>query len=357
MRERLRPCCAFGTQLQVRVGALKIPAFAIGNIRSPDGIGHHNYDAGQRGSEVAEGSEKNGLVYTCRGGFIDTAHVRDYADWTLFLASWIGRNLETGGSIVLPDDEGGSRRFVLEPVDPDLLRVLGRRSISSSLAVWGAFQLSIWHEIATWYGWSFFGAFPERASAFSPEDLYSNLLGAKLVVPIVTSSRDSSEDLFDRSVDVWLAQVLDFLGAVDAKLGRDAMHAVDGLWWDSDARLPDDHLVLRRNAQLGAQLVPWQVPEAPQTEMLQMRLRERCEDDLEPHVLRNPTRIPGLVFRDQMRLEIALDDDFAAKPGMSGLGPTVTQDDFPVLLDRIRVEIRAEFGPEGDRPDPPTPSD
>ncbi len=40
VRRRLRPCCAFGSDIGVRVGMLAVPVFAIGNIRSPDDIGH-----------------------------------------------------------------------------------------------------------------------------------------------------------------------------------------------------------------------------------------------------------------------------------------------------------------------------
>lgn len=353
VRRRLRPCCAFGSRLQVRVWAVKIPGVAIENVRSPDDIGHHNYDAGQRGrDDVAEGGERNGLVYTCRGGFVDIAHVRDYADWTLFLASWIGRHLETGAVIELPDDEGGRRRFVLEPVAPELVRDVGRRSMSGALAVWAGFQLSIWHEIATWYGWSAFGAFPERASAFSPEDIYSNLLGAKLVMPIIESGRDSSEDLFDRAVDVWLAQALAYLGAVDARLGEEAVRAVDQLWWDSNALLPDDDLVLRRNLQLGSTIEPWQVPDAAAGPALRDRLARHCDGELSPHRLRNPSRIPGLAFEDVLRFEVELEAGFAARPALAPVGPVVSQRDFPAILERIRLEVLEEFGPFGDRPEP-----
>ena len=72
-------------------------------------------------------------------------------------------------------------------VDSETIAVFGRRNLTASLAIWAGYQLSLWHEIATWYGWASFEAFPERASAFSPEDLYSNLLGAKLVGPIISS--------------------------------------------------------------------------------------------------------------------------------------------------------------------------
>ena len=329
---------------------LDIPGFAIENIRSPDGIGHHNYDAGRRGSEVAEGGEDNGLVYTCRGGFIDIAHVRDYADWTLFLASEIGRHLETGKVIELPDGEGGRRRFVLQQVPAEQISAAGRRQLSSSLAVWAAFQMSVWHEIATWYGWASFSVFSERASAFSPEDLYSNLLGAKLVVPIIEARANNAEGLFNRSVDVWLVQALAFLGGVEARLGEQAMWSVDQHWWNSSARLPDQDLVMRRSVQLGSLIEPWQVPATSWAPGLQGRLRQSC-GDMVPQPLRNPSRIPGLAFEDVLSFEVELGDEFAALDAFREIGPVVSQRDFERIVDQIRAEVIAHFGPLGDTPE------
>ena len=53
---------------------------------------HHVYDSGNStfgsrgaGPEILH-SEGNGLAYACGGGFIDIAHVRDYADTALYFA-------------------------------------------------------------------------------------------------------------------------------------------------------------------------------------------------------------------------------------------------------------------------------
>ncbi len=351
VRERLRPCCAFGSRLRVRMGAVRIPGLAIENIRSADDIGTHKYDAGQRGEDVSDDDERNGLVYTCRGGFIDTAHVRDYADWTLYLAAEIARRIETGGTIELPHDEGGERRFVLRPVDPELVRIMGLRDVSSSLATWGAFQLSLWHEIATWYDWASFDLFSERASAFSPEDLYSNLLGAKIAAPIITSGNAISEDLFNRAVDAWFDQSLAFLGAVPAEVGEEAMAAVDQHWWDSSAQLPDADLVLRRNARLGTRVEPWLVPTATLDPKLDARLELLCKGNREPHRLRNPSRIPGIDFAQVLTLEIELDESMAELEAFQGYGSPIRQSDFPALVEQIREEMRAEFGPLADSPE------
>ena len=75
VRVQLRPCCAFGTELQASVGPIPVPFFSIENITSVDELGPHMYDSGAfsvQGSSTknAFSSEKNGLIYTCRGGFI-----------------------------------------------------------------------------------------------------------------------------------------------------------------------------------------------------------------------------------------------------------------------------------------------
>jgi hypothetical protein len=40
------------------------------------------------------------------------------------------------------------------------------------------------------------------------------------------------------------------------------MYLVDGVWWNSKARLPDPRLVLRRNLDAGTELTPWQISQA-----------------------------------------------------------------------------------------------
>jgi hypothetical protein len=86
LRTHLRPCCAFGYDLQARIAFLPVLGYRLGNLKAIDEIGRHHYDSGvvTLGSEDSPVDEEhNGLVFTCRGGFIDTAHVRDYAEWTI----------------------------------------------------------------------------------------------------------------------------------------------------------------------------------------------------------------------------------------------------------------------------------
>jgi hypothetical protein len=108
--------------------------------------------------------------------------------------------------------------------------------------------MSIWHEIATWYGFASVPGFSEEASAFSPEDLFSNGIGVRLMPAIVYHHAESSEYDFNESVDQWLRKV------------TEAAKSVDKLWWDSDARVPEKAIVLRRNMNFEGTVVPWLVP-------------------------------------------------------------------------------------------------
>jgi len=353
IRERLRPCCAFGTGLKVRVGAVPVPGFRIGNIIGPDEVGPHTYDSGamtrssQAGYSGFRHREGNGLLYTCRGGFIDTAHVRDYIDWTVYLGSTIARSLSTGTTIEFPDEgEGGQRRIVSQPVPQDTINRHGIARIAAPMAQWIGFQLSIWHEIATWYGWSWTKTFPETASSFSPEDLYSNVLGVKLFAALVPRSSARTEYLYNSTVDSWLEVVLEHLDPVPKSIGVEAMRSVDQHWWDSSRRLPDKELTLRRHFDADDQVTPWLVP----TERAPEALRKICGDDPKPITVSIPDGIMGTKFSDWVTLQIEVDDNLAAQAPFTEIGRSVTQADFPRIIKAIREQNRAEFGPDADQP-------
>ena len=352
IREKLRPCCAFGTDLKVRLGAVPVPGFRIGNIMGIDQVGPHTYDSGaltravQASANNSGSRENNGLLYTCRGGFIDTAHVRDYVDWTTYLATKLAANLSRGVTVELPD-EGGRRRIVSQPVDPDLIDRYGLTRVTLRLAQWIGFQLSVWHEIATWFGWSWVKTFPETASAFSPEDLYSNILGVKIIGGLAERRSARTEHLYNKAVDIWLALVLEHLQPVPKSVGVEAMRSIDGHWWDSNRRLPDKELTLRRNLDIDETVTPWLIPtgRAPRS------LRNICGDNPKPIAIRNPGSALDIPLSNWVNLWIDVDDDLAAQAPFSEIGRTVSQADFPRIIEAIRAQNREEFGPDADRPD------
>jgi hypothetical protein len=353
VRKHLRPCCAFGYDLRARLAFLPILGYRLVNLKTIDEIGRHHYDSGvvTLGSEDSfVDEEHNGLVFTCRGGFIDTAHVRDYADWTIYLASRFFEQLASGTTIDLPN-EAGKRRVVLEKVDPEFLRRHDPVSLTMAIAQWLAFQLSIWHEIATWYGWSAVPGYPEKLSAFSPEDLYSNALGTKIAVASAFGFSARSEDLYDRSVDAWLRAAVDVLGPTSLETAIEAMRSLEGVWWNPAARLPDPDLVLRRNLSIGETITPWLVPQGRASEALEAALRRECGGWPSPLPLATPSTFEGTPLRTLARLELRVDPAMASQPPFDALGPAVTQEDFPAIVAAIREQNRREFGPRADQPD------
>lgn len=352
MRENMRPCCAFGTQLHVRVGPVPIPFIFLGNIVDQRRIHHHVYDSGNTtlgsrgGDPEIMHSEGNGLAYSCRAGFLDVAHIRDYADTALYTITSMARSLDTGGDIPMPD-EGAKVHIALRPIDPALIQKQGRWPIAISLGQWVAFQSSVWHEIATWFGWSTFALFPERISSFSPEDIYSNLLGVRIAAAVISEAGARDEFAYNRNMERWLRLTLSYLRTVPETTGEEAMRSVDGLWWDSTKRIPDMSLVLRRNFDVDDQVTPWLVPPSRRGP----QLKAACGEADDPLSIANPSALSGVDFSEEAMLVIDLSDDLASQAPFDKIGRRITQKDFPAILDFIRARNREMFGPLGDRRD------
>jgi len=362
VRVHLRPCCAFGTHLKASLGPVPVPLFSMGNIRSVDELGPHKYDSGAfsiQGSSKKNAfhGENNGLVYTCRGGFIDTAHVRDYADWTVFWAATIARLSVTGGTVELPP-EGGTRRVTIRPLPASIVERYGLRRSAIALAQWLAFQLSVWHEIATAYGFASVEFYPEYVSAFSPEDLYSNLLGIKIAGGMLMQTGSVATDsLYDQNMDRWLQATLQYLEPVPVGAGTEAMYLVDGVWWNSKARLPDFHLVARRNLEAGLAITPWQISRAYSSPEMTAWVDQECGGSERPLILRRAESADGIQFADFVTFAINVDvkDPF---PFPRAGSTEITQADFPAIIEAVRQKVIRALGPGSDQPgrEVPAPS-
>ena len=352
--EHLRPCCAFGSELGVSVARVEVFGYRMLNTLGPDDLGRHEYDGGlpltgRFDLDALKTSEKNGLVYTCRAGFIDTAHVRYWADYTLYIGTWIGANLERGGTLRLRD-EGGQRELVLRPIDPALLRQYSRRELTIPLAQLVAWHLSIWHEVATWYGWSHLKMFPELASAFSPEDFYSNMLGIKLVGALAYDRGAGSEEGYNDGMTALLTHTLQLLGIQSSDLAREASRHTDQVWWDSNAKLPAKNLILRRFFDVNdLRVSPWRVQDVDGR--IPESLEEPC-GGVPVHELWVEESFAGLNLEDWVDLRITVSPELLADGFRLPRGeqPVVLRD-FPAMVERVRLENLEEFGPDADQPD------
>ena len=349
----LRPCCIFGTGVGAQVRTVPVPFYEIENILDIDTLGTHQYNKGAvalvpRGGERRLSDEASGILYTCRGGFIDISHVRDNADRTLFFASQIAREAATGGVIPIAG-EGATRRIVVKPLDQRLVREYGLREVVTSLAEWLDFQASIWHEIATWYGWSS-TRFSEKPSAFSPEDMYSNVVGLKIAGVVIRRQEATSELEYNRAVTALLRDALKKLGPLPQAATRRAFQYVDGIWWDSTKRVPDNQLVRHRNFNIGPKIYPWKLVDAKQFSNLPAAQREfdqYCQGDWTPLGLTVRDRLGKVPFQKMATLEIVPDEVLLKngfplpKTGRS----TVTQADVPGIIAAIERAAATELGP------------
>ena len=349
----LRPCCVFGADLRIAVGAIPVPGFSLSNIRGPADLGPHKYNVGLLAIGASDSgrvfeSENNGIVYTCRGGFLDVAHIRDSADMTVYLEARIARIMETGGVIEL-SDLGGKRRILLNAIDRNRIANIGRRSIVNSLAQWLAFQISVWHEIQSWYGPGTVPGWSEKVSAFSPEDLYSNLLGIKLAGGVSLLRETTDERRYNEAMDAWIAMAMKRLQAVPRKSAEAAMHAVAGIWWDPTKRLPDWKLTTRRRMDIGPILKPWVVSMAfapdpgPYTD---------CANAGPWLALNNPDDLGGIPFVGDATLQIDVSGELVRNrfPLPRKDSQRITQADFPFVIEGIRRENAAVFGEHADQP-------
>lgn len=255
--ESLRPCCAFGHDLQVRAIGVPIPFYQIGNVLALDTLGDHQYNDNAFGAVeniVGLSKEENGLVYTHRGGFIDIAHVRDTADNTFFLFSRIYPKLGQRWRYFY-SNELGVRRIQLNAFTPPA-ELSARYTIAAWLAGYLAFELAQWHEIAQWYGFQSVPGFSEEISAFSPEDLYSNLLGARIAVALILQGKAGTVDDYNAAMTPALKEALLGLDIATRTETEKKFRELDGEWWNSKRRVPDKFLVLKRNYNLNINRLP-----------------------------------------------------------------------------------------------------
>lgn len=339
----LRPCCAFGEALKAKVGPVPVPIYELGNMLGPKDIGPHGYNKGDLTRE------HNGLLYTCRGGFIDLAHVRDNLDRTLYLTMEIVRALPGKLSLELWE-EGTMRRVRLKPLPEGLMTREGRWATATAIASYVNYQLSIWHEVVTWYGWQSVPGFDERVSGFSPEDMYSNALGGNLAVGIILNRETRSRDQYDESADAWIAEALRRLGVVEKAQAQAAMKAVDGLWWDSKQRVPDMKLVTRRNLEIEPPLSAWIVADtlgksrAPE-------IAGMCRGQAPPLKMRVPTKVGDIELAELVTVEFEFNKWVPEKfPLAAKKGDKVTQVDFAAIVKDVRRAGSEELGAGFDKP-------
>lgn len=225
--------CQFGEKPRIRFGTY--PSSTIGaTFLSAEQLGPHGYyfDLG----------EKDGLVYTCRGGHIDIAHVRIAADWTRYIAKRSYKCImegERGFSFVLTVEPSVCYVQIEYPPNWEELRRSQKKAIARKMSIeigeYAAYSITTWHEILTWFGYKCIAFLPEFPSAFSWEDSYSNLLGVRLAGDVLSSADNLVEfrsvRYYEKGMAKAIERELDKLGAQPARVAIAASEKVRNKWF------------------------------------------------------------------------------------------------------------------------------
>lgn len=337
-----RTCCAFGMDMHVDFASIEVPFFEVGNVISTEQLGAHAYTLPLGMPEV----EGNGLVYTCRGGWIDTAHVRENADVQLFLTLRLAAILHDGGTLEIPGHGAPTHIALtaLPSIEPG-----SELAIASTLAAWITYRIGLFHEVSTWYGYEMIGGFSEQPSAFSPEDLYSNALGIRLARAIVEADRFASSREYEEAMVAYLEVALTQLGAQPQPVSRALMSTLDGLWWDSERRLPDTHLVMRRAFPGESPDVhPWRIDDAFERDALPMAFLDTGCAEVEVRPLHIPDHLEGRAISELVELSFSPEDWATALPAPDP--HLVTNAELDALIARTRSDMTAVMGAGFDAP-------
>lgn len=190
----------------------------------PEDLGKHRYQS--------SGGEKIGMLYTCRGGFIDVGHVREAADRTAYLQrllykALLGGKTQVSYRIIEPSYYTA---FITYPPGWSVLAEDQKKALAFETSVQMAQTFThwslIWHEILTWFGFASSGLFSEQISAFSWEDTYSDLLGITLAGRVLRSGQS-----YNKGITEELNRAIKELDVQPASVARQAAGQIEGKWY------------------------------------------------------------------------------------------------------------------------------
>lgn len=207
--------------------------------------------------------EKNGIVYTCKAGQIDTTHLRKSADWTAYLASKTFKKIIKNKTEYSFKGKEPTIYYVKLNYPDNWQNLSGEEKekiacdASIKLAQYLAYTITTWHEILTWFGYKSTGLYSEAPSAFSWEDSFSNLLGTHLADTALNNSKLS----FNQAMSLAIFRELKKLEIQPRSIAILASEKVRGSWFTG--HIPLTVKIKARNLDIGLDdglVTPWLVP-------------------------------------------------------------------------------------------------
>jgi hypothetical protein len=211
------------------------------------------------------------------------------------------------------------------------------RDVSIYLGQYFAHTACVWHEILTWYGWTWTEIGSEYMSAFSWDDIYSNLLGSRVGA---AAMRDLEHD-FNKAVTIQIKRELKRLDAQPAIVARQAAREIHGDWYTGGFYFFLDTKKRHLDVGLDGYVTPWIVPGVCEQETIVSykvpdvyfieKYGFKLKLEIEPR-----ERIKGKIF------QVVFEDKKNKR-----LDPDLH---FPILMDHIRGQAQQRYGFNVDMP-------
>ena len=223
--------CGLTGEPRARLGSY--PASAMGaKFLDKEDLGSHSYGSGL--------FENNGLVYTSRGGHIDIAHLRIAADNVRSLYGKTRAHLLNNEREIRFKLNVEPSEYVAEIGYPAYWEKLTQKEreeiahrVSLELSQHFTYTMTTWHEVLTWFGFKCLFFLPEKSSAFSWEDIYSNLLGTRLGAAAI----EDGEHGFDEAMTILLKKELEKLQIQSSGTARAAARKMKQKYFDGSSYL------------------------------------------------------------------------------------------------------------------------
>jgi len=250
----------FGTYNQSpkpRLGCLPYPGpLTLFAVADPSHLGHHAYD-----TPTGESEQDRGIIYTCRGGFVDIAHVRktvDLCKYTAVRLEMALRNDWTALQFKLLEPSVYVIQLEYPPFWPHLAPA-EKQALVHELSIRMAQRLAMvmmtWHELLTWFDYRSVVFISERPSAFTWDDTGAHAFGLWVAGRAL---HDANGD-WNQAVTDALDRGLQELAAVPPEQTLVAVNQVEGLWWSGSEPL-------KRDIDMGwdgRPIEPWLVRDLP----------------------------------------------------------------------------------------------
>src|SRR5690606_38835132 len=213
-----------------RVGALPFHGLMLHARADPERLGHHRY---RSPTQFGDGEVGRGIIYTQKAGFVDVAHIRDTADWARYIADRVAPALREGASGIALGGSDHTRVHMRFEYPPGWweLPAAAREELIRELAIRcgqeGAYALTTWHELITWYDYGIIPLVSERPSAFTYDDVISHVIGLEVVGRALRDGEADYNAAMTRAMDEVIAE----LGPASPEQTRQAVLAVQGWWW------------------------------------------------------------------------------------------------------------------------------